>query len=151
MSDIKIIKEDTEFEDVRDLHIKFRILNSNEPSIISRFKLTERRNFMQEELDEFRDAATLEEMADALVDLVYVAKGTAVMMGLPWAELWADVQRANMSKVRGVGKRGNKVDLVKPPGWHPPETKEILDAAGFNRKLWLNEDGTINEEEALDE
>ena len=37
---------------------------------------------------------------DALIDLTYVAMGTAYMMGLPWQDLWDEVQRANMSKVR---------------------------------------------------
>ncbi len=42
----------------------------------------------------------LPKIADALVDLVYVALGTAHMHALPWQKLWDDVQRANMSKER---------------------------------------------------
>lgn len=97
-------------------------------------KLRERAKFIQEEFDEFIEAAdnqNLPEMADALIDLVYVIKGTAIFMGLPWNELWADVQRANMAKVRGVGKRGNLVDVVKPVGWDPPHTLEVLKSAGY--------------------
>lgn len=77
------------------------------------------------------DAQDIDEQADALIDLVYVAKGTAVMMGLPWDMLWDDVQRANMSKEAGVGKRGHLVDCIKPPGWVPPQTHEILQLAGY--------------------
>lgn len=104
------------------------------PRHLTERKLRERHNFMAEELNEFRDAALvqdLEGLADALVDLVYVAKGTANLMGLPWEELWADVHRANMEKVRGIGSRGNLVDCIKPPGWNPPNTKAILEAAGY--------------------
>ena len=78
------------------------------------------------------DDAEMDEMADALIDLVYVAMGTAVMMGLPWQQLWDDVQRANMSKVRGTTHRGHTVDVSKPPGWVGPKTMEILTKYGFN-------------------
>ena len=75
------------------------------------------------------------EQADALIDLAYVAMGTGVMLGLPWQPLWDDVQRANMSKVRGVTGRGHAVDLAKPPGWVAPKTQEILIAHGYDPAL----------------
>lgn len=47
-----------------------------------------------------------------------------------WDEMWIDVQRANMSKVRAEkasdSKRGSQWDVVKPKGWTPPQTEEIL-------------------------
>lgn len=101
-------------------------------------KLNERVDFIREELKEFTDAMNVQdlpEMADALVDMVYVIKGTANMLGLPWAALWNDVQRANMEKVRGVGKRGNLVDCIKPPGWNPPKTEAILAAFGYGSSM----------------
>lgn len=94
-----------------------------------------RNDFMQEELDEFAEAhadGDLPKMADALIDLVYVAMGTAHMMGLPWQELWDEVQRANMSKERAVSrddsrsKRKNSLDVVKPDGWTPPDIDGVL-------------------------
>lgn len=109
------------------------------PHRITLRKLLERYDFMLEELHEFLCATDPEfgahnmaELADALVDLVYVAKGTANLLNLPWDELWDDVQRANMAKERGVGKRGNLVDCIKPAGWVPPKTQAILEAHGFN-------------------
>lgn len=74
----------------------------------------------------------IDEQADALIDLVYVAMGTAVMMGLPWQQLWDDVQRANMSKVRGMTKRGHAIDVTKPEGWVGPKTEEILNLYGYD-------------------
>ena len=97
-------------------------------------KLKERISFLQEELDELRRGAEAQDMceiADALVDLVYVAKGTAIFLGLPWEELFLDVHRANMSKERGVGKRGNLSDCVKPEGWVGPRTAKILAGNGY--------------------
>lgn len=47
-----------------------------------------------------------------------------------WNELWDDVQRANMSKVRAEkasdSKRGSTWDVVKPAGWVPPQTDAII-------------------------
>lgn len=126
---------DHEMRDVRDLHRKFQLtVGEDGPQMLDRQKAEERHNFLEEELLEFYQAMANEDfagMADALVDLVYVAKGTAVMMGLPWEELWDDVQRANMAKRRGVTERGHDEDLVKPEGWKPPQTEMILKANGW--------------------
>ena len=92
--------------------------------------MEDRINHLQEELDELFDALTIEEMADALIDIVYIALGTALQMGLPWNKLWDDVQRANMSKVHGNSLR-HMHDALKPPGWVGPKTLQILHAAGF--------------------
>jgi len=48
----------------------------------------------------FEPEQDLPQIADALVDLVYVALGTSHLHGFPWPVLWNDVQRANMSKER---------------------------------------------------
>lgn len=42
----------------------------------------------------------LPKIADSLVDLVYVALGTAHLHMLPWEKLWEEVQRANITKER---------------------------------------------------
>lgn len=133
------------YDDVYEFHEKFDHLRGTKPRFLTQRKLQERLEFLSEELVEFAEACgfnpqtgqlegkqDIAEQADALVDLVYVAMGTAVMMGLPWQQLWDDVQRANMSKVRGVGKRGHEVDCVKPEGWVGPKTLEILTKYGLD-------------------
>ena len=145
---------DKELEDVRQFHNKFGILNSERtPTMLRKRKLQERIECLQEELDEFKKACKeqdLEEQADALIDLVYFAKGTAVMMGLPWEDLWNDVQRANMSKERGVGKRGHAVDMIKPEGWKKPDGMSILKSAGFDKEQFMT-DGKVDELKCLDD
>lgn len=109
-----------------------------------------RRKFMAEELEEFDAACAagdLPKAADALVDLVYVALGTAHFMGLPFDELFAEVQRANLTKertsdpsklsahARGRDGRGGRQDIVKPEGWEGPKIAEVLEKAG-----WKNPD-----------
>lgn len=120
-----------EMEDVRAFYEKFKQPTSSTPTqdLASPTRLQERIDFMQEELDEFKEGKETRDMAlmaDSLIDLVYVIKGTAIEMGLPWEELWQDVQRANMAKVTGMTKRGIKIDVMKPPGWVGPKTEAIL-------------------------
>ena len=96
-----------------------------------------RLKFMQEELDEFQQAYVRKDwagVADALADLVYVALGTAHMAGIPFDDVWAEVQRANMSKERAApdgsnSKRGSGLDVVKPRGWRPPDVEGVLRTA----------------------
>jgi predicted HAD superfamily Cof-like phosphohydrolase len=79
----------------------------------------------------------LPKIADGLVDLCYVALGTAHLHRLPWNELWSEVQRANMSKERANGAddirstRGHSLDVVKPVGFKPPAIVEVLMANGW--------------------
>lgn len=161
-----------EFQDVRDFHQKFELLCFDKPARLTKRKLVERVEFMLEELLEFTQSAGLDVQvardedgewyshvepglsveeqdmagqADALVDLVYVALGTAVMLGLPWDWLWDDVQRANMAKVRGMTKRGHAVDVTKPPGWQGPQTQRILDLAGYQQSAEERDDAQPNQ------
>lgn len=113
------------FEDVVKFHEE--ILGqppSAMPSLVSHEFVVERWRFMQEELDEFYNAAFDADIvgaADGLADIIYVALGTAYLMGLPMNDIWRAVQSANMRKVRGQTKRGNAFDAAKPEGWVGPE------------------------------
>lgn len=120
---------DKECEDVYVFHKKFGFKVSDKPELPDIMYLKDRIAMMDEELDEFTVAVMdgkFCEMADALIDLVYFIKGTAVAMGLPWGKLWNDVNRANMAKVRGIGPRGIEQDCIKPAGWEGPHTAKIL-------------------------
>lgn len=126
----------TNYEDVCAFHEKFGLLYNGKPRSLDSNTLRFRQMFLEEELSEFAKSAAendLPGMADALIDLVYVAMGTAYMMGLPWQQLWEEVQRANMTKVRAdnetQSKRGSSLDVIKPPGWKGPDIKGVLDAA----------------------
>jgi NTP pyrophosphatase (non-canonical NTP hydrolase) len=135
-----IIKIYDEMQDVRELRAKFDMPISQTPTHLPTEILVERIECMQEELNEFSqgvDKQDLAEMADALIDLVYFAKGTAAMLGLPWEDLWEDVHRANMGKVRGVTKRGHAVDITKPKDWVPPQTETILYEHGYRHHQWF--------------
>lgn len=141
-----------EFKDVRAFHQKFGLLTHEglQPVHLTQRKLGERIEFMQEELDEFKTAVETQDLvglADALIDLVYVAKGTAVMLNLPWNVLWAEVHRANMDKVRGSTKRGHAVDVTKPAGWRAPVHDDILAGHQYSRTTWCMPKTDIVDEE----
>lgn len=135
----------TNFDDVGDFHEKFGLQNVTHGGIgptmamMSHELMMFRIKFMQEELEEFIKGyaeGDIAQCADALIDLQYVVNGTAHLMGLPWQELWDDVQRANMTKQRAAAdgsdsKRGSSFDVIKPPGWQGPNTGEILKKYGF--------------------
>lgn len=131
------------FDDVGVFHTKFDLPSVTTEGAGSReidFELMDfRSKFLEEELIEFReglDEADHAKMFDALLDLAYVAFGTAHLLGYPWQEGWERVQKANMAKVRAQAdgsdsKRGSSFDVVKPAGWEPPDIKDLLRSYGW--------------------
>lgn len=128
------------FEDVIEFHKKFELMSSTVPRHLTTHKLHERAECMIEEVEEFIAGTgmmsgtpqRMDLMADALVDLVYFALGTAVMLGLPWEELWQEVHQANMAKTKGPTHRGHPIDVRKPPNWVPPNINRVLLDAHYN-------------------
>jgi predicted HAD superfamily Cof-like phosphohydrolase len=106
------------FDDVGDFHQKFNLDNTTHkpagPRPLDAGLLKFRINFLIEELREFVQAIDFQETTDgeitvivnhekafdSLLDLAYVVKGTAHVMGYPWQRGWDEVQRANMAKER---------------------------------------------------
>lgn len=98
------------------------------PQVLDADRRKFRMDHVMEELTEFRDACeanNVEEAADAIIDLVYVALGALVEMGVCVQPVFAEVHRANMAKVRGTkpSRPDNQggFDAVKPAGWKAPD------------------------------
>jgi predicted HAD superfamily Cof-like phosphohydrolase len=90
-----------------------------------------RKELVREEYQEFMDAMAfrnLEEIADAICDLVYVAVGTAVSFGIPFDACFAEVQRSNMSKLGEDGKPIEREDgkILKGPNFSPPDLRKVI-------------------------
>jgi predicted HAD superfamily Cof-like phosphohydrolase len=121
---------DFECSDVYELHAKFGFTRSVKPRNLPVDDMLGRYRFLLEEVTEFKEAVEAGDMAkmfDALLDIVYVAKGTAIQLGFPWSDGWDEVQRANMAKeVSPVKSNRGGHDLLKPPGWKPPDIEGIL-------------------------
>lgn len=154
---------DHQFHEVGQFHHKFGLDNTTYDSLpgprdlpidLIRFRMM----FLCEELQEFMEGVGLTfrnslwdmvmqgadwncektpaKMFDSLIDLVYVAYGTAHLLGYPWEEGWTRVQHANMAKVRALADasdstRGSAYDVVKPAGWVPPDIDALMKEYGW--------------------
>jgi len=128
----------SDFESVGEFHRKMgqpTAYRGRAPEITSNDIHNYRIGFLNEELTELEDAhraGDIEGVADAIVDLVYVALGTAHYYGIPFDECFARVHEANMNKERangsnGVSKRGEIEPVIKPPGWKAPVLSDVLE------------------------
>ncbi|MCF2706194.1 GNAT family N-acetyltransferase [Arcanobacterium haemolyticum] len=68
------------------------------------------------------------EVADALGDLVYVAYGMALELGIPMRDVLAEIQASNLSKLGEDGKPIYREDgkVLKGPNFFAPDIKRIL-------------------------
>lgn len=122
------------FKDIKQFHEHFGLAYSGPPRDIEPYELSSMRvDFMDEELREYMAGwqnRDLEKMLDSLVDLVYVAMGTAYLHGFDFDEAWRRVHAANMRKVRAsaetAGNRDHRWDVVKPEGWEPPFLADLV-------------------------
>jgi predicted HAD superfamily Cof-like phosphohydrolase len=142
------------FQDIADFHRKFDLVYKGPPRELPLDLGLFRVGFMAEEIGEycapddkdkshtdiieltkkyyrwFRHEVSLEKKLDALVDLVYVALGTAYLHGFAFDEAWRRVHEANMKKVRAKkaedSARGSVHDVVKPSGWTPPDLSDLV-------------------------
>jgi len=124
---------DSETADIAAMHQKFDMTFNLKPQALKHDTLMSRAEFIQEELDELKEAIAHNdyfETIDALVDIVVVVKGTAAMMGLRWSKHWDEVHRANMAKERGRNPKRPDLeeDLIKPCGWAGPSHSFVLDS-----------------------
>ncbi len=96
-------------------------------------KNTLRFNLMDEENNEYLEAATnndMVEVADALGDMLYILCGTILEHGMQYKieEVFNEIQRSNMSKLGEDGKPIYREDgkVLKGPNYFKPNIKEIL-------------------------
>lgn len=101
------------------------------PTLLSEARGNFRVKHLQEELIETHAAMAegdMEGIVDGVIDLVYVALGTLVEMGVAAGVAFDEVHAANMAKKRGMTKRPGSLgyDAVKPEGWSPPNLAPYL-------------------------
>lgn len=134
-------------KDITAFHTRFKVDYTGPPRPLKSRLHQFRAVFLAEELHEYnlayipvleteytgdRDVLlkALADQLDALVDLVYVALGTAHLHGFDFDEAWARVHEANMLK-QGVeraadSKRGSSFDVIKPRGWVAPDLRDLV-------------------------
>lgn len=138
------------FRDIHEFHAKYKLPPVNEPGVLSPEVLEFRVKFMQEELDEYKEAmekGDAEKALDALVDLTYVVLGTAYLQRFPFLQAWRRVHEANMTKVRAENrsdsKRGSTFDVVKPAHWKPPIHKDLVENSVTQMRKFLSDVGEL--------
>lgn len=113
---------DEAFEDVKAFQIAFGAPVGERPAALTGDRKRRRIEWMREELEEYAEAETVEDQADALIDLMYFAVGCLVEMGVPPSGVWNAVHKANMAKLWPDGVHTSPIGkVVKPEGWVAPE------------------------------
>jgi len=117
---------------LRDFHEKFGLTINDTPTIPGDDVLQFRINLINEEAEEFEQAAkarNLVEMADALADVIYVALGAAVSLGIDLEPVFQEVHRSNMTKVWSDGQVRRREDgkVIKPPTYSPANIAQELE------------------------
>jgi predicted HAD superfamily Cof-like phosphohydrolase len=74
--------------------------------------------------DEIR-LADLAALGHELVDLLYVAYGALLTLGLPVDAIFDEIHRANLAKASGPVRNDGK--QLKPPNWRPPDVLGLLE------------------------
>ena len=78
-------------------------------------------SMVNDELEELREARTISDQADALIDAIYYICDTAVRHGMNLDRIFEIVHKANMQKVVGGSViRREDGKIMKPKGWQDP-------------------------------
>ena len=104
--------------DMRDVLKKY---NFN-PADLTPARLEFRESLLKEEFNELFDAKNAEDYVDAHIDMIVIALGNLLLLGVDVEQAWNEVLRANMQKERGVkeGRPSDGWDLTKPQDWREP-------------------------------
>ena len=125
----------TYFYDIVKWHETFGVPVGDKPTGHLRpDRLKLRWDIMEEEWNELLDAMIAEdavEIADACADLIVTVLGTAAEYGIPFDDVWTEVNRSNFAKLGPNGEIYRRKDgkIKKPPGWTPPNIAGILDGS----------------------
>ncbi len=123
------------YESVRDFHKSFGHPHADKPQLLAEGRVDVRASWLREEVDEFCEAETAFDQADAMIDLIYFALGSLVEMGVDPRPLFEIVHGANMKKLWPDGKPHYDPDgkVIKPQGWQNPgpQLREELRRQGW--------------------
>lgn len=121
------------YDDIIALHKRFGISGTIEefpPRLLTQEEFNFRLLCLKEETKEYKDATTIEEQIDALIDLITFGLGTLERMGVDFQPHWDEVLLTNFRKELHTNARDSKRnyadDLKKPLGWQAPNHVKIL-------------------------
>lgn len=125
-------KGQTPFDMVREFHQTYGLPIVDTPGHPSEDRIKLRRELISEEYWEYDRAVNrndLVNIAQELADIIYVVYGCALEYGIPLDEVFAEIHRANMSKLDTDGSVIRREDgkVLKGPNYSPPDIGAILD------------------------
>ncbi len=113
---------------------RYNLPNASKFKPITNEEMQLRINHLREELSELQlntDNNNWHEILDALVDLTYIAIGTARMNGMDFETAWNRIHTVNMQKIRcekqADSKRGTTFDVIKPKDWQPADLSDLVE------------------------
>ena len=121
----------TNFEKVGMFMMTFGQEVKKKPSLSTDKINNLRINLIEEELNEFKEAISkndLKEAADALTDILYVTYGAGHAFGINLDNCFEEVQKSNMSKLGSDGKPiyNEFGKVMKGPKYFKPDLKKFL-------------------------
>jgi len=119
----------TPYQQVREFQKVFGHPVGDVPQMLNPEREAKRLAWKEEEIQEQKDATTLVDKVDALIDQLYFIYGDFVEMGVDPQPLFDIVQRANMGKIwdDGVPRfRESDNKIMKPPHWEEKFAPEKL-------------------------
>jgi predicted HAD superfamily Cof-like phosphohydrolase len=125
-----------QLEKVEEFHNAFGQENGKNPSKIKWPESQLRYRLMDEENGEYLEACakqSLEEIADALGDMLYILCGTILKHGMHHIieDIFNEIHSSNMSKLGEDGKPILRADgkITKGPNYFRPELSKIIEDA----------------------
>ena len=120
------------FEDVKTFMETFGQMVRTKPQFPDEETMQLRYDLIKEELNELEQAMktkNLNEIADALTDILYVTYGAGYAYGINLDKCFKEVQRANMSKLGRDGKPiyNEKGKVMKGPNYLEPNLKQFIE------------------------
>lgn len=117
----ELLRDVAAFREACDLAI------SSHPNIPIDAAMMLHADLLTEEFDELLRAIYANDLvgiSDGAADLIYIALGLVLELGIPLDQVWSVVHACNMAKVDpATGKVRKREDgkVLKPDGWQPPE------------------------------
>ena len=120
------------FENVKKFMKTFGQIVETKPQFPNEKTTQLRLDLIKEELNELNQAIEskdLNEVADALTDILYVTYGAGCAFGIDLDKCFKEVQRANMSKLGEDGKPifNDKGKVMKGPNYSAPNLKQFIE------------------------
>lgn len=114
--------------DVCQFHNKFNVPIEYFPTIPNQDRIKLRYDLMREEVEEYLNAETIQDISDALADILYSTLGSFLEHGLQefLVQIWDEVHKSNMTKEYAEFK------IKKGKEYIPPDLSFIKTKEGSN-------------------